>query len=134
MATSIEKTGVVKSTNDFGFKFEGSDDYYDYSKQSEVERTTKGAQVFVRVSPKADGKWWVNSLEHMSPGWSQPTNGYAPTGESDGRQRSIVRQSSLKAAIEFYGMVRHEPDVCGKGSDHVLQLAEKFAEWVNRDD
>lgn len=136
MATSIEKEGKVKSVNDFGFKFEGSDDYYDYSKQSEVERAAKGETVRVRVSPKADGKWWVNSLER--------TNGSAATTAAKSelieaaaewevsRQGLIVRQSCLKAAVEFYGTVVHDAQECGKGSDHVLQLAEKFEEWVNR--
>jgi len=137
VATSIEKTGVVKSTNDFGFKFEGSDDYYDYSKQSEVERATKGGTVRVKCSPKADGKWWVNSLEHVvgtNGSASAPANGHTVSNGGDDRQQSIVRQSSLKAAIEFYGMVVHEAEACGKGSDHVLQLAEKFEAWCNRED
>lgn len=134
MATSIEKEGKVKSTNDFGFKFEGDDDYYDYSKQNEVERAAKGQTVRVRVSPKADGKWWVNALELTNGSRPGPLASVDIEPVFDHRQRSIVRQSSLKAAVEFYATVTHDAETCEKGSVHVLRLAEQFERWVNRED
>lgn len=134
MAQSIEKEGRVKSTNAYGFKMEGSEDYFDYSKQNEVEHATKGETVRVKVSPKDDGKWWVNQLEVIASqsGPAAATNGHTPAPTTDDRNLSIVRQSSLKAAVEFYGMVSHDATECGKASEHVLALAAKFEEWVNR--
>lgn len=132
VATNIEKAGVVKSVNQFGFRMEGSDDYFDYTKQHDVAHADKGDRVMLGVSPKADGKWWVNTLEVVTNG-APATNGHTPAATyGDDRQQSIVRQSSLKAAVEFYGLVTHDAEACGKASDHVLMLAAKFEEWVNR--
>jgi hypothetical protein len=128
MAQSIEKEGRVKSTNDFGFKFEGSDDYYDYSKQSDPPHANRGETVRVKCSPKADGKWWVNSLEVVS----GSSNGSTPNQAAyDNRQTSIERLACLKAAAEFLGRLSqtHE-DV---KSAHVTVLADQFVRWVQQE-
>lgn len=60
-------------------------------------------------------------------GYSKPsTNGYSKPASNDARQVSIVRQSMVKAAVDFLSGKQ------GVTKEHVLQLAESFESWVNR--
>ena len=60
-----------------------------------------------------------------SNGYSKPASG-GYSGGNDSRQVSIVRQSMLKAAVDFLSGKQ------GVKKEHVLDLAESFETWVNR--
>jgi hypothetical protein len=60
---------------------------------------------------------------------TQVSNYSRPAQENaDSRQQSIVRQSSLKAAVDFILATKAE----GLTVDDVLAIAEDFESWVNR--
>ena len=54
------------------------------------------------------------------------TSQFVPKNDLDNRQKSIVRQSSLRASVEFFREVKDCP------TQDVLALAEVFENWVNR--
>lgn len=128
--------GRVTSVNDTGFKIDGRQEYLNYSKYGEaanVARATVGEFVTVVVDRNSKGSMYIQSLSKNGHDQEARRSVYSEA-EEDGadRQLLIVRQTCLKQAVEFYGIVNHTPEECGKASDHVIALATRFENWVTR--
>jgi len=108
--------GLVESVNATGLKIGGA--WVNLSKFHPVQLPDTGAHVRLKI----DAKGYIVDLENLSP----PPSGL----EHSWKDERITRLAVLKAAAMFVGQMgtAHE-DV---RSEHVLQLADKWMEWVNR--
>ena len=86
------------------------------------ELTAKGNFSKVFIGEKKEGQSYGGSKPSYNGSSSYKSNG------TDNRQTSIVRQSMLKASVDFLSGKQ------GVTKEHVLQLAESFEAWVNRVD
>lgn len=91
----------------------------------------EGAHVEISIEKNAKGFWdWVGVEPAGEGAVSKPTGG-APVrkfvSESDSRQRSIVRQSSLKAAVDTI-----KTDKVASNPSQVMEVATMYETWVNR--
>ncbi|HYW86254.1 MAG TPA: hypothetical protein VFB50_00680 [Chloroflexota bacterium] len=108
--------GIVQSVNATGLKLGGA--WLNVSQFHPVELPDTGTHVRLQV----DAKGYIKSLEVMG----------EAERKSAGVERDerITRLAVLKAAAEFvglWGQTREEIK-----SDHVLLLADRWLEWVNR--
>jgi hypothetical protein len=103
--------GLVEATNERGIRI--GEDWFNKSQFHPVDLPDVGTQVRLSI----DGKGFIRTLELVE----------SPTVVSGSRDRTISRLAVLKAAAAF-GASR--PDC---KSEHVLQIADKWLEWVNRD-
>ncbi len=87
-----------------------------------------GEKMSYELSAKGNfSKVTLGDYQAPAGGYSAPsTNSYTKPASNDARQTSIVRQSMLKAAVDF---LSGKPNV---KKEHVLDLAESFESWVNR--
>jgi hypothetical protein len=111
-----EVEGVVEATNAKGLKIGGA--WVNVSQFRPVELPETGAHVRLKI----DSRGYIVDLERLSP---EKT----PAVVSDKDQR-ITRLAVLKAAAEFvglWGQTREEIK-----SEHVLQIADRWLEWVNK--
>ena len=111
-----EVEGLVEATNATGLKLGGA--WVNVSRFHPIDMPETGAHVRLKV----DAKGYIVSLENLSPAQT-------PTVLSD-KDARITRLAVLKAAAEFvglWGQTRQEVK-----SDHVLLLADKWLEWVER--
>ena len=84
------------------------------------ELTAKGNFSKIFIGEKKEGQSYGGSKPSYNGSSSYKSNG------TDNRQVSIVRQSMLKASVDF---LSGKPNVT---KEHVLALAESFEAWVNR--
>jgi hypothetical protein len=108
-----EVEGVVEGVNATGLKIGGA--WVNVSRFHPVELPEAGAHVRLKV----DAKGYIVDLEQLS----------SPAVLSD-RDDRITRLAVLKAAAQFvgvWGQTREEIK-----SDHVLILAERWLEWVQK--
>ena len=140
----MEKLGTVKSVQSNGswdgnfgtmYKFEiamdtgnGQVDVGEYSSKSETQtKFIEGESThyefvdgkFPKIKPVYAGFNALGTTDAVSNARSQATGGVS-------RDLSIIRQSSLKAAIEFAAM-----GGCGTTTKDVTDVAEIFVNWVN---
>jgi len=109
--------GVVEATNAKGLKIGGA--WVNVSQFRPVELPETGAHVRLKV----DSKGYIVSLENLSPAASTPA-------VLSGKDERITRLAVLKAAAEFVGRyAQMREDV---KSEHVLVLADRWLEWVER--
>ena len=107
--------GVVESVNAKGLKIGGA--WVNVSQFRPVDLPETGAHVRLKI----DSKGYIVTLENLSPA--------VPTVLSHKDER-ITRLAVLKAAAEFVGRyAQMREDV---KSEHVLVLADRWLEWVNR--
>ena len=108
--------GLVESVNAKGLKIGGA--WVNVSQFNPVELPEAGAHVRLSV----DSKGYIKTLEVLGES-ERKTAGLE-------RDERITRLAVLKAAAEFVGrfsQVREEVR-----SEHVLVLADKWLEWVNK--
>jgi len=111
--------GVVEQTNANGIKVAGT--WLNVSKYRPLDPPVVGT----RVKCEVDNRGFIHSLEVLEPAAQNPV------GLSDGDER-IARLDVLKAAAAFVGLWgQTREDV---KSDHVLVLANRWLEWVERRD
>ena len=107
--------GLVESVNAKGLKIGGA--WVNVSQFNPVELPEAGAHVRLSV----DSKGYIRTLEIL--GTERKTAGLE-------RDERITRLAVLKAAAEFVGRFSQvREDV---RSEHVLVLADKWLEWVNK--
>jgi len=109
--------GLVEATNAKGLKIAGQ--WVNVSQFRPVELPTTGSHVRLEV----DSKGYIKELEVLN------SNDRTPAVLSEKDER-ITRLAVLKAAAEFvglWGQTREEIK-----SDHVLLVADKWLEWVNK--
>jgi len=110
-----EVEGLVESVNAKGLKIGGA--WVNVSQFNPVELPEAGAKVRLQI----DSKGYIKTLEVL--GAERKSAGLE-------RDERITRLAVLKAAAEFVGrfsQVREEVR-----SEHVLVLADKWLEWVNK--
>ncbi|HYW88142.1 MAG TPA: hypothetical protein VFB50_10255 [Chloroflexota bacterium] len=108
--------GVVEATNATGLKLGGA--WLNVSRFHPVDLPETGAHVRMKI----DAKGYIVALENLSAE-------SVPTVLSHKDER-ITRLAVLKAAAEFVGRyAQMREDV---KSEHVLVLADRWLEWVNR--
>src|SRR5215831_13419830 len=108
--------GLVESVNAKGLKIGGA--WVNVSQFNPVELPEVGAKVRLQI----DSKGYIKTLEVL--GEQRKSAGVTE------RDERITRLAVLKAAAEFVGrfsQVREEVR-----SEHVLVLADKWLEWVNK--
>jgi hypothetical protein len=102
-----------------------------------LQELKPGDEFVGQLEKNKDDYWELTSL---SKGGNLPvqnnaeqyrSNRSASNDYSDPRQVSIVRQSSLKSAVDYYAALPAEEQL---GGMMVLDIAEKFEAWVNRKD
>ena len=97
---------------------------------NKLESAQKGDRfVIEREKDKKEGKYW-EWLSIARDDGEEPVS-QAPvksnfSDREDSRQKHIIRQSCLKAAVDL-GIANNI------GSDGILDIAKKFEEWVNRE-
>ena len=108
--------GVVESVNATGLKIGGA--WVNLSKFHPVDLPEAGAHVRLKI----DSKGYIVSLEDLTLGtFTRPS----------AKDERITKMAVLKAAAEFVGLWgQNRQEV---KSDHVLVLADRWLEWVQRD-
>jgi hypothetical protein len=106
--------GLVESVNATGLKIGGA--WVNVSRFHPVQLPDAGAQVRLKI----DSKGYIVELENLSP---------SPAVLS-GKDERITRLAVLKAAAYFVGQLSQTREEVK--SEHVLVLADKWLEWVNR--
>jgi len=118
MRTPTEQVeGLVEAVNPKGLKIAGQ--WVNVSQFRPVELPETGSHVRLEV----DSKGYIKELEVLK------TTDRSPAVLSDKDER-ITRLAVLKAAAEFvglWGQTREEIK-----SDHVLLIADKWLDWVNK--
>jgi hypothetical protein len=112
--------GIVESVNATGLKIGGA--WVNVSQFRPVELPQTGAHVRLSV----DSKGYIRELEVLD---SKLSEEKTPAVLSD-RDDRITRLAVLKAAAQFvglWGQTREEVK-----SDHVLVLAERWLEWIQK--
>ena len=113
--------GTVEANNEKGLKIKGQ--WYNVSKFRPVEIFK--APTGTRVRLGIDNNGWIRELEILEA--KEP----APAAGSVARDDRITRLAVLKAAANFVGLWgQHREEI---KSEHVLMLADKWLEWVNRE-
>jgi len=109
--------GTVESVNATGVRINGT--WYNRSKFNAIALPAQGQRVQLGV----DTKGFIMEVVHLD----QLAAGETPTVLSAQQE---LRLQVLQAAAIFVGQLsRSRQDV---RSDHVLQLADKWVEWVNQ--
>ena len=108
--------GVVESVNATGLKLGGA--WVNVSRFKPVDLPEAGAHIRMKV----DSKGYIVELENLSPA----SDKLAVTAKDE----RITRLAVLKAAAEFVGLWGQTREEIR--SDHVLTIADKWLEWVNR--
>jgi len=129
--------GIVTTANPNGFKLADRDGWLNFSKYADTPLTPPevGQRVQVGLDKGGFVRQVVMSSEPIeaalpirqqppAPEGGQPADAGLP-----GREVLIVRQSSLKAAVELHGSVAYDGP---RGVDALLELAEQFETWVTR--
>ena len=112
-------TGRVASVNPKGLRLDGHADWLNYSRFAEdIVPPMRGQHVTVTV----DRQGFVRVVEATS----GPQEATIATRQPDLRELRIIRQSSLKAAVE---RAAGRPDVT---TSDVIRIAEAFEAWVLR--
>jgi hypothetical protein len=112
--TTVE--GLVEAVNDNGIKLKG--EWLNRSQFKPVELPVKG--VYVRA--QVDARGYLKSLEAIA----------APATASLSRERTITRLAVLKAAASFMGQLGQAREQIK--ADHVIAVADRWLEWVERAD
>jgi hypothetical protein len=107
--------GTVEGVNATGLKIGGA--WVNVSRLHPVVLPEAGAHVRMKV----DAKGYIASLENLSP---------ATAHSATDRDARITRLAVLKAAAIFVGQFSQCHD--GVKSEHVLVLADRWLDWVNR--
>ena len=126
MATTVE--GTVSRVNGNGFKLDNGDwlNISKYANAGDAPMPAMGERVKVTL----DEAGFVRKVEQIAapPQVEAPQPAQASTGMAIGeKDRLIVRQSSLKAAVEVLAAGGKEVSPA-----EVLDLAEVFEQWVYR--
>jgi len=112
--------GVVEATNATGIRVGGA--WLNVSQYGpRVELPEQGAHVRLRV----DARGYIKEVEVLN-GMNRNT----PSAILSDKDERITRLAVLKAAAEFvglWGQTREEIK-----SDHVLLIADKWLDWVNK--
>lgn len=118
---TIESDGKTKEQKVFSF----NDATYKALKDAKA-----GEQYDVDLEKDKNGYWqWKNprKVEGVSGGSAVATRGgYETPAERARRQTLIIRQSVIAQAVAFVG-------VGEKNVENLLEVAEQFENWVNRD-
>lgn len=112
--TTVE--GLVEGANDTGIKIKG--EWLNRSQFAPVELPAKGAYVRAQV----DARGYLKSIEAVAAGANSRTSE---------RNRTITRLAVLKAAADFMGQLGSAREQVK--ADHVLAVAERWLEWVERE-
>jgi len=111
--TTVE--GIVEGANETGIKVKG--EWLNRSQFAPVDLPAKGTYVRAQV----DTRGYLKSIESIS----------APATASLSRDRTITRLAVLKAAADFMGHLGNAREQVK--ADHVLAVAERWLEWVERE-
>jgi hypothetical protein len=136
-------SGVVTCANPNGFKVEGRDGWLNFSKYADTPLTPpevgqrvqvgldKGGFVrqVVMSSEPIEAALPIRQQAHQDDRQQAPAPEVVADAGLPGREVLIVRQSSLKAAVELHGSVAYDGP---RGVDALLELAEQFETWVTR--
>ena len=112
--------GLVEATNATGLKIGGA-----WLNVSQFHPLGKLPEAGARVRLKIDSKGFIKTLEVMDATERKPA-GLSLTDKDE----RITRLAVLKAAAEFvglWGQTREEIK-----SDHVLLIADKWLDWINK--
>jgi hypothetical protein len=114
-STSIVE-GVVEGANDNGIKVKG--EWLNRSQFNALELPAKGSYVRAQV----DARGYLKSIETVAAGTNSRTSE---------RDRTITRLAVLKAAADFMGHLGSAREQVK--ADHVLAVADRWLEWVERE-
>lgn len=123
-----EWTGTIVAKSDYGIKVEQDGEWWNWSKPEyrgePFDAVEKGDSVRVEYADSETGKRYISVIERLG---AAPQ---APTEAPDARQRSIVRQTCIKAAAVSlqHGMGTPEEKAGG-----IIYLAGALEEWVTRE-
>lgn len=112
------------------FKFEVSFDNGDVGEYSSIHKEQNKFELGTTV----DYEYYGGKFPKIKPVYAKPSTpfsgGAASFGKSDEVQTKIVRQSMLKASVDFWAIdPKLKPSI-----DDVLKTAERFVEFVNGND
>lgn len=133
---SVKPEGDFNDSNVYEITLDNGTTAKTYAKQGSFndKRFADGSHIGQKMSYEltAKGNFSKVFIGEKKEGYSgSKPNGYSKPafgGGNDSRQMSIVRQSMLKASVDFLSGKQ------GVTKEHVLQLAESFEAWVNRVD
>lgn len=120
-------TGRVEATSSRAGKrgVKLGETWYDVSRfAGDVALPPKGATVALHL----DKDGYIRRIDAGDAPAAAPHEPAAPAG----RERAIVRQTALKAAVEFLA-AKVAAGATEVRAEHVLALAERFEAWVCRD-
>jgi hypothetical protein len=134
MAESKTYKSKITRTSQYGFQLEETGDIWiNYGKFYEGDKDLQVGENIILDATESNGKLYVNSIEGKS---SKKADNDAIQGlvddqskadlERDPRQRLIVRQSCLRAAVDYVNIEDQAT------TQEVLSIAEKFEKWVMR--
>ena len=126
--------GIVKGVSATGFVI--GEDWFNYPTNYPADRAKpiRGQRVNVTYKAKSEGRpgGWIEDVEILDGGAVQqkPSGGGRP-GRPPEERREIIRQSVLKAAVEFAGhIMMSSPTQERISSTDVLKIADRWVEWV----
>lgn len=128
---SVQANGSWEGNYGVMYKFEivfQNGDVGEYSSKSQAQnKFEQGAET--------EYEYHGGKFPKIKPHYSKPQGGFSgggakSFGKSDDVQQKIVRQSMIKASIDFWAMNSEmKPDV-----ENVLRVATKFIDFVNQED
>jgi|TARA_R100001230_G_C5571713_1_gene93244 cold shock CspA family protein len=127
----------ITKTSPYGFQLAetGEDVWINYGKFYEGNKEFEAGQEISVSCTESNGKYYVNKIDGSTGKASSQAiqelvnDANQLEVQRDARQVAIVRQSSLKAAVDY---ATADAQVVSLTPEKILEVAEQFEKWVLR--